>query len=296
MEQVMHRLGIRGLPPVSAPTQQAGMPLIHTLPRLLKKCGTALRCAGVMLLAGHAGVCTGSLAQDDAAQVVPVEQGAVIEGAVSAAQGTATAEGVLSAAQGTATEKPAFAAVQAIWKEQEIDFNFQSFTTFYSCSSLEDRIEYIFRGLGAQVTARVRDIACPFSVARMPRVHIHLRSPVEATPAALAEYEKGHSKRVLVARVRGEQAEESAEMARFPAVWKTVTLSRGPLGLDSGDCELVRELRRKVFSKLAVRIVQDDTRCSSNLSVPRRLRLQMEALMEQPSPDVQDVEDQRPES
>jgi hypothetical protein len=182
--------------------------------------------------------------------------------------------------------------VQAIWKEQEINFHFQSFTTFYSCSALEGKIERILRELGARATVSVRDVSCPFSVARMPRVLIHLRSPVEATPDALAEHEKGRSKRELVARVRGERAEEPADMAQFPAAWKAVTLSRGSLDLDSGDCELVLELRRKVFPQLAVRI-KDDMRCSPNQPALGGLRLQMEALVELPAPDGQGVEDRR---
>jgi len=230
-----------------------------------------LRWAGVVLLAGYAGVCSaGSFAQDDAAAPSAMaEEGAMAEEAVP--------------------------AVQAIWKEQEINFHLQSFTTFYSCSSLEDKIERILSELGARATVRVRDVACPFSVARMPRVVIHLRSPVEATPDALAEYEKGRSRRELVARVRGERAEESADMAQFPAAWKAVTLSRGALDLDSGDCELVRELRRKVFPKLAVRITKDDMRCSPSQPVLSGLRLQMEALAELPAPDAQGVEDRRPD-
>lgn len=256
----MHRAGIPALQAVSPQARQAG-----TSSGSRRGRGAMLRWAGVVLLAGYAGVCSaGSFTQDDAAA-----QGAMAEEVVP--------------------------AVQAIWKEQEINFHFQSFTTFYSCSSLEEKIERILSELGARATVRVRDVACPFSVARMPRVVIHLRSPVEATPDALAEYEKGRSRRELVARLRGERAEESADMAQFPAAWKAVKLSRGALDLDSGDCELVRELRRKVFPKLAVRITKDDMRCSPSQPVLSGLRLQMEALVELPAPDAQGVEDRRPD-
>jgi hypothetical protein len=239
MEQAMHRAGLTALQADSSQTPQARARWIRASSSLRRGRGALLRWAGVVLLAGYAGAGgAGALAQNDAAA-----QGAVAEAAVPAV------------------------AVQAIWKEQEINFHFQSFTTFYSCNSLEDKIERILHELGAHATVRVRDVACPFSVARMPRVLIQLRSPVEATPDALAEYEKGRTRRELVARVRGERAEESADMAQFPATWKSVTLSRGPLDLDSGDCELVRELRRKVFPKLAVRITKDDMRCSPSQPV-----------------------------
>lgn len=295
MEQAIHRIGIRGLQTTAPQAQPPGMPSVRT-PSSLRSGSARRRWAGVMLLAGYAAVCSaGSFAQGDAAA-----QDAMGEAAVPAAQDTAAeatsdeAAASASATQDTTGEEPV-SAVRAIWKEQEIDFHFQSFTTFYSCSSLEDKIERILRELGARATVRVRDIACPFSVARMPRVRIHLRSPVEATPDALAEYEKGRSRRELVARVRGERAEESADMAQFPAVWKVVTLSRGSLELDAGDCELVRELRRKVFPKLAVRAVQDDTRCSPGQPLLGGVRVQMETLVELPAPDAQGVENPRPD-
>ena len=60
--------------------------------------------------------------------------------------------------------------VQAIWKHQEIAFYFQSFTTFYSCTGLEGKLERIMRELGVHAKVRVRSVDCPSSVARMPRV------------------------------------------------------------------------------------------------------------------------------
>jgi len=281
----MHQAGLTVLQAVSPQTPQARARWIRTSSGLRRGRGALLRWAGVVLLAGYAGAGgAGSLAQGDA-----VGQADAAAQNDAAAQADATAQGAVAEAAAPAV------AVQALWKEQEISFHFQSFTTFYSCNSLEDKIERILHALGARATVRVRDVACPFSVARMPRVLIQLRSPVEATPDALAEYEKGRTRRELVARVRGERAEESADMAQFPATWKSVTLSRGPLDLDSGDCELVRELRRKVFPKLAVRITKDDMRCSPGQPVLKGLRLQMEALVELPSPDAQGVEDRRAE-
>ena len=72
--------------------------------------------------------------------------------------------------------------VQSIWKHQEFSFYFQSQTTFYSCSSLEAKLERILKALGTQPNVRVRSIDCQQGPVRMPRVTVTVSAPVEATP------------------------------------------------------------------------------------------------------------------
>jgi hypothetical protein len=175
--------------------------------------------------------------------------------------------------------------VQAIWKPQEITFYFQSFTTFYSCSGLESKVERILEELGAEAKVTVRSADCSLTVARMPRVIIEAISPVEATPEALAEREKGRSTRELVARVQGKRAEDSDVAQPFPAQWRPVSLSRGQLDLEPGDCELMQELRKKVLPKLAVRITEDQVQCTPHQVTFGQPRLQVEALVALPKPD-----------
>lgn len=175
--------------------------------------------------------------------------------------------------------------VQAIWKPQEINFYYQSFTAFYSCTGLEDKLRRILKELGVQGTVRVRSADCPNSVARMPRVLLNVVSPVAATPQALAERAKEMSKRELSARVRGETEELKDALEEFPAQWRRVALTRGSLGLEPGDCELIDELRRKVLPKLAVRIVDDNVSCSPNQLSLGQPQLEVEALVALPTPD-----------
>lgn len=176
-------------------------------------------------------------------------------------------------------------AVQAIWKPQEISFHFQSFTSFYSCTGLEGKLEQILQALGARAKVRVRSADCGSGVARMPRVVIDVASPVVATPEALAEREESKSTRELAARVKGERAEYAESTEQFPAQWRRVSLSRGELDLEPGDCELIDELRRKVLPKLAVRIVKDDVHCAPKQLTLGQPRLEVEALVEMPKPD-----------
>lgn len=184
-------------------------------------------------------------------------------------------------------EAPA-APVEAIRKTQEIAFHFQSFTTFYSCTSLRTKVERVMRALGTDARVRVRSPDCPGSVARLPRIIIDVTSLVEATPEAIAAREKDRSKRELVARVRGERGEDIEGGERFAALWQPVRLSRSELDFGPGDCELLEQIKRAVLPKLAVRIVRDDVRCSPNQVSFNQPYLEVEALVGTPEPDEAD--------
>jgi hypothetical protein len=204
----------------------------------------------------------------------------------SKAQPTA-ADATAADSSGQSPEYPP-GSVKAIWKTQKIDFHYQSFTTFYACNSLEDRIERLLKAMGASAKVRVRSPECPTRIATMPRVLIDVTSPVEATPAALAEQAKGKGTRELTARVQGKHPEEMKGEDPFAAQWKRLSLSRGKLDLEPGDCELIDELRRKVLPKLAVRIVDNGVQCTPHQLSLGQPRLEVEALVEIPKPDAKE--------
>lgn len=219
-------------------------------------------------------------------------RGALIGGLLIAAMLSAH-DGIAQDVQAqTQTRTP----VQAIWKQQDASFHFQSFTTFYSCRSLADKVKRLLVALGASPDTQVRSSSCNGNeIARMPYLRIKVISPIEATPAALAELEKSRSTRELTARVRGERATDASD--QFPANWQPVSLSRGKFDLEPGDCELIDQLKRKVLPKLAVRIVKDDMQCTPNQLTMGQPKLEVEALVEIPqeSPD-QKPPDQLPDS
>lgn len=178
-------------------------------------------------------------------------------------------------------------SVPAIWKHQEIEFYFQSFTTFYSCTGLEGKVERVMRALGVHAKVRVRSADCPSSVARMPRVIMKVVGPVEATPEAHAERDKNKGVRELAERVNGGKSTNPLDsLDEFPAQWRKVSLTRGKLALEPGDCELIEELQRKVLPKLSVRVTRGDLRCSPNQLTLGQPRLEVEALIELPKPDA----------
>ena len=130
---------------------------------------------------------------------------------------------------------------------------------------------------------KVRSVDCQSGPVRMPRVVVNCHAPVEATPEAIAERDKSKSKRELTARVRA-RARTPKRSTPFPAQWKRVSLSRGAVDLEPGDCELIDELRRKVLPKLAVRVVKDNTHCTPQQLTLGQPQLEVEALVERRSP------------
>lgn len=188
-----------------------------------------------------------------------------------------------------ASPVPAEAAqeVQAVWKPQEFSFQFQSFNVFYSCESLEAKLEQILKQVGAQAVVRVRSPDCGHGPARMPRADIQLRSPVEATPDALAELKQNESKRDLAARVAGKSAEAEESEKPFAAQWQRVSIGKGRTipSLESGDCELIDQVRRKIFPKLAVRVVESNSPCPTNSPSLTRPTMVVDALTRMPEPD-----------
>jgi hypothetical protein len=182
---------------------------------------------------------------------------------------------------------PSDEPVLAVWKAQEVTFYFQSFTTFYSCSSLETKVKRLLVAVGAHRDLKVRTRGCMSSnaISRMPHVEIKLLSPVEATPEALAEFDKTRSTRELAARVRGDAKLAQLAEEQFPAQWQRVSLSRGKLNLEPGDCELIDQLKKKVLPKLAIRVVDDGVECVPNQISMSQPKLIVDALAPMAKPD-----------
>jgi hypothetical protein len=152
--------------------------------------------------------------------------------------------------------------VEAVWKVQSLSFAYSGYSTVYSCDSLMEKVRDILQVLGARDTLRIRSWGCTDMVTH-GRMEITLESPVEATPENIEALTTYDSTRQLVARVRNEQLDSAEELARFPATWKTISMSRDrQLKLGPSDCELVEQLRRNVFPLMSIRVESDRLRCS----------------------------------
>lgn len=171
--------------------------------------------------------------------------------------------------------------IPAVWRQQSLEFAYQGTATAYSCNTLQRRLEAILRSVGARdgvsiVMQRCTDQADAY-------MQITLESPVEATEANIAAVTQHTSTDELVAKVRNEALATPENIARFPAKWQTVSMSRHKaLKLDSGDCELVKQLRRDVFPRMSIRIVHDNLRCSVAFGSLGQPQLSVAALVPAP--------------
>ncbi|OGT81244.1 MAG: hypothetical protein A3H91_04110 [Gammaproteobacteria bacterium RIFCSPLOWO2_02_FULL_61_13] len=147
-------------------------------------------------------------------------------------------------------------ATPAVWKEMEFKFSYHGFTTRYSCDGLKYKVRIILTALGARSNPHIRATGCEIGggVAFAPRLHVNAAFP-EALPAG------------------GEDAQS------FAAQTDVVTLSpRRPQGLESGDCELVEQLRHSVFPDIGSRVLTDSTSCVPHQANLGRPYMQLEVL------------------
>jgi hypothetical protein len=174
--------------------------------------------------------------------------------------------------------------VEAVWKVQSLSFAYSGYATVYSCDALFRKVSDILHTLGARDTLRIRSLGCTDMVTH-GRMEITLESPVEATPENIEALTTYDSKQELVARVRNEQLASAEDVQRFPATWKTISMTREPgLKLGPSDCELVEQLRRDVLPHMSIRVDYDRLRCSSvfgNIGQPQLRVAALVAIPEQ---------------
>ena len=177
------------------------------------------------------------------------------------------------------SERPA--PMRAVWNEQEIEFTYMGFTSYYSCDGLRDKVRYLLRQLGAREDLKVRSAGC----ARMsgpemfPRVRINAAVAVPATPERLEKLAAEASKRELIARVNRRSSTVGEATEQFGASTRVVEFRDRPNGkIQAGDCELMERFRDEVLPKLELRVVESDIRCIPRSVHPGSIRLVVEVL------------------
>ena len=179
---------------------------------------------------------------------------------------------LLLAASVASAQSPADATVvEAVWKPQRMNFVYHGYSTLYTCSGLQHKLQKILKTVGARGRVELRAYSCDDQLS-VARFQIALTSPVEATPENVEQLTSYDAQDELVARVRGERLASAEDLPRFPAVWKTISFARSrEMKLAPGDCELVLQLRRHILPRMSVQIVNDQVRCSQfgNISKPQ---------------------------
>lgn len=184
------------------------------------------------------------------------------------------------AAQPAGAGADAAPTVEATWVENEVEFTYMSFTTYYSCDGLRTKLRWLMKEIGARPDFNVNVTGCVGQGPEaMPRVKIRAALPQEATPELMARLAEGAAKRELVARATGKADTVDEPTARFPARARRIELrDRSGSHIEDGDCDLVEQLRDKAFPQLGVKIVDDQMRCMPNTVALGGVRLTIEVL------------------
>jgi hypothetical protein len=186
---------------------------------------------------------------------------------MSALTKTACAFGLV-AVLGTAAARAddATDATQAIWKTQQIQFNYFGFTSTYTCDGLRDRVRAILQQVGADKDMQVSTFGCGAMdrPTRLPSLKIVVSTPVPATPENLAAVSKQAEDQPSDKKTSRKHPLRVDTTDQFPAVWRTVDFRKSNVQARSGECELMEQLRDQVFKKLSVRIVEDHLNCIPN--------------------------------
>ena len=151
----------------------------------------------------------------------------------------------------------------AFWRSQDVRFVYRGQETISASPVLRQKVRQVLGEIGAHIGTRVEPAGCHITraadmPAQMATLRIRIVSPALASAHQHQESAKLQSRRILLERL-GVQMEPAHE---FPADWRNVDVVRGTAKFDSGDCELLRQLREQVLSKLAVKVLAQDRRCS----------------------------------
>lgn len=169
--------------------------------------------------------------------------------------------------------------VSAVWIERDVQLHYMGFTSYYSCEGLRGQVRTILKELGARPGFKVTMRNCINQTGPewSPTVRIVAAFPFEATPEVLAELQSNASKRELVARVQGKSPDEAT--AQFPARPKRVEFRSGGMSfLRDGDCELMEQMRDRVFGPLGVKVIDGSVHCSPNQVTLGAIRMTVDVL------------------
>jgi hypothetical protein len=146
----------------------------------------------------------------------------------------------------------------AVWTDKELTFVYQGFTTKYSCDGLRDKMRGVLLDLGAEKKSlKVLQLGC-------------------SSPTGLPDPFPGVRVKMRVLQPASFTTSDKDVVA---AHWKPVDLKlRDSFTTDSGECELVEQIRHKVLPQFAARNVELKTTCIPHQATATRPSLKQEVL------------------
>jgi hypothetical protein len=159
----------------------------------------------------------------------------------------------LGPACAAATAPADAATVRAAWVRQDLEFTYMPITAIYTCYGFRDKMRWILEQLGAR-NLKVTPSGCT----KIPKP--------EPFPGV---------------KIVGDFAAPAAADARdtFAARSKEVEFRPNRIeGVQDTDCELMLQLRDKLFPKLGVKVVRDEMTCVPQRVTPEGLMITVEVL------------------
>jgi hypothetical protein len=169
---------------------------------------------------------------------------------------------LVASVQAAQTSPPAPAPGEgqsAVWTQKELTFVYLGFTTHYSCDGLADKVRGVLLDLGAEKKGlKVQELGCSSPYGRpdpFPGVRVKMR---------------------VLAPVASDSDDKQAPVA---AHWKPLDLKlRDSFSIDSGECELVEQIRDKILPLFATRNVDLKSNCIPHQASATRPVLKLEVL------------------
>jgi hypothetical protein len=158
-----------------------------------------------------------------------------------------------------AAEELSSEPLPAVWADKELTFVYMGFTTRYSCDGLRDKVRGVLLDLGVQKKdLKVMQLGCSSPSGRpdpFPGVRVKMRVLQPASGTA------------------------DDKQAPVAAHWKPVDLKlRDSFTTDSGECELVEQIRQKILPAFATRNVDLKSNCIPHQATATRPSLKLEVL------------------
>lgn len=143
--------------------------------------------------------------------------------------------------------------IDAIWHQHRVAFDFHSFNVRYSCRGLQDKMSAILKAVGAHQDLDVALNCPPTGLITGANMLVSVKMPVLASEANVRAETTYSTEQELVARLRRMQLPTANDIERFSAQWQKVALTRNRhLNIDSGDCDLLANMRDQLLPKLGI--------------------------------------------
>jgi hypothetical protein len=146
------------------------------------------------------------------------------------------------------------ATVRATWVRQDLEFTYMPITAIYTCYGFRDKMRWIIEQLGAR-NLEVTPVGCTKIPKPEPFPGVKIVGEFAApAPAGASDTFAARAEQVQFRPNRIE-------------------------GVQDADCELMLQLRDKLFPKLGVKVVKDEMTCVPRRVTPEGLRITVEVLV-----------------